>query len=135
MSKKISQDDKKNVLWSKPSIHPLNSGTINKFGSRPFTDIQSNIDGVPVQELIEKYGSPLFVISEKQQRGNSRRIQRAFSSRYPHVQFGWSYKTNYLNAVCNVFHQEGLWAEVVSEFEYEKDIGEAATDVQNELSK
>jgi diaminopimelate decarboxylase len=36
------------------------------------------------------------------------------------VQFAWSYKTNYLNAVCNVFHQEGSWAEVVSGFEYEK---------------
>jgi len=36
------------------------------------------------------------------------------------VQFGWSYKTNYLKAVCAVFHQEGAIAEVVSEFEYEK---------------
>jgi diaminopimelate decarboxylase len=38
------------------------------------------------------------------------------------VQFAWSYKTNYLNAVCNVFHQEGAWAEVVSGFEYDKAI-------------
>jgi diaminopimelate decarboxylase len=36
------------------------------------------------------------------------------------VQFAWSYKTNYINAVCNVFHQEGSWAEVVSGFEYKK---------------
>jgi diaminopimelate decarboxylase len=36
------------------------------------------------------------------------------------VQFAWSYKTNYINAVCNVFHQEGSWAEVVSGFEYNK---------------
>ena len=40
--------------------------------------------------------------------------------RYPKVQFAWSYKTNYLDAVCNVFHQEGSWAEVVSGFEYQK---------------
>ena len=38
------------------------------------------------------------------------------------VQFAWSYKTNYLDAVCNVFHQEGSWAEVVSGFEYDKAI-------------
>ncbi len=36
------------------------------------------------------------------------------------MQFAWSYKTNYLSAVCDVFHQEGSWAEVVSGFEYEK---------------
>jgi diaminopimelate decarboxylase len=36
------------------------------------------------------------------------------------VRHGWSYKTNYLNAVCSILHQEGSWAEVVSEFEYQK---------------
>jgi diaminopimelate decarboxylase len=36
------------------------------------------------------------------------------------VQFAWSYKTNYINAVCNIYHQEGSWAEVVSGFEYQK---------------
>ena len=46
----------------------------------------------------------------------------AFSSRYPKVQFAWSYKTNYLDAVCRVFHREGSWAEVVSGFEYDKAI-------------
>ncbi len=38
----------------------------------------------------------------------------------PKVQFAWSYKTNYLDAVCRVFHSEGSWAEVVSGFEYDK---------------
>jgi len=32
----------------------------------------------------------------------------------------WSYKTNYLGAVCSILHQEGETAEVVSDFEYEK---------------
>jgi diaminopimelate decarboxylase len=36
------------------------------------------------------------------------------------VTFGWSYKTNYLNAICKIFHDEGAIAEVVSHFEYEK---------------
>jgi diaminopimelate decarboxylase len=39
------------------------------------------------------------------------------------VQFAWSYKTHYNNAVCNIFHQEGSWAEVVSGFEYKKALG------------
>ncbi|HHL18542.1 MAG TPA: diaminopimelate decarboxylase, partial [Thiothrix sp.] len=36
------------------------------------------------------------------------------------IDYGWSYKTNYLNTVCSILHQEGAWAEVVSIFEYEK---------------
>ncbi|ERP30710.1 alanine racemase [Chitinivibrio alkaliphilus] len=44
----------------------------------------------------------------------------SFSTQYPNVQFAWSYKTNYLNAICSIFHQEGSIAEVVSGFEYEK---------------
>jgi diaminopimelate decarboxylase len=42
------------------------------------------------------------------------------SNRYQPVIHAWSYKTNYLNAVCATLHQEGSWAEVVSVFEYDK---------------
>ena len=73
-----------------------------------------------VKDLIEKYGSPLFVMSEMKIRENQRNAYRVFKNRYPKVQFAWSYKTNYLGAVCSVFHQENSWAEVVSEFEYDK---------------
>jgi diaminopimelate decarboxylase len=69
---------------------------------------------------MSQHGSPLFVISEKQLRENARALLRAFRTRYPRVRYGWSYKTNYLNAVCAILHQEGAWAEVVSNFEYEK---------------
>ncbi|WP_428826704.1 hypothetical protein ACLIKD_00390 [Azonexus sp. IMCC34842] len=78
------------------------------------------IDGIPVAELVEKFGSPLFVFSEHQIREKARHLREAFKSRYPNTSFAWSYKTNYLAAVCQVFHQEGWIAEVVSDFEYEK---------------
>ncbi len=80
------------------------------------------IDGVAVASLMEQYGSPLFVISEKTIRQTYQKALKAFRMRYPKVQFAWSYKTNYLDAVCNIFHQEGSWAEVVSGFEYRKAI-------------
>jgi diaminopimelate decarboxylase len=83
---------------------------------RPF----DKIDGVSVDDLAAEHGSPLFVFSESTLRANYRAAYRAFSDRYPKVQFAWSYKTNYLNAICNVFHSEGSIAEVVSDFEYEK---------------
>jgi diaminopimelate decarboxylase len=108
------------LKYEHPIIRKMNTGFMNKFGSRadnePVTQIESN----PVSSLIKKYGSPLFVISEKQIRRNFQNASRIFKTRYPKVQFAWSYKTNYINAVCNIYHQEGSWAEVVSGFEYNK---------------
>lgn len=106
--------------WIKPSITPLRSGLLNKAGAIRHTIWRDNIDGVPIKALLEKYGSPLFAISEHTLRQNAKRFHNAFQSRYPKVIFGWSYKTNYLGAVCSILHQEGSLAEVVSKFEYEK---------------
>lgn len=106
--------------YERPVLKPLNTGIMNKFGSRTDYAPMTHIDGVAVKDLIARHGSPLFVISEKKIRENYRNAKRAFETRYPKVQFAWSYKTNYLNAVCNVFHQEGSWGEVVSRFEYDK---------------
>lgn len=79
-----------------------------------------DIDGIPVSRLIEDFGSPLFVFSEHTIREKARRLREAFKSRYPDTRFAWSYKTNYLNAICQILHQEGWMAEVVSDFEYHK---------------
>ena len=92
----------------------------SKFGLKPTLKPIEKIDGVPVSELLEKYGSPLYVVSEQTIRETYREAKQAFETRYPKVQFAWSYKTNYLNAVCKIFHQEGSWAEVVSGMEYDK---------------
>lgn len=111
------------LRYERPVIKKLNAGLMNKYGMRTDSQPVTHIDGVGVKDLVSKYGSPLFVLSEKQIRWNYQNALRAFKTRYPKVQFAWSYKTNYLNAVCNVFHQEGSWAEVVSIFEYKKAIG------------
>ena len=102
-----------------PLVQRLGSEPSNPFrlGASPHC---SAIDGVAVSALASEHGSPLFVFSEAQLRAKIREAQAAFSRRYPDVRFAWSYKTNYLNAICRLFHQEGAIAEVVSEFEYEK---------------
>ncbi len=109
-------------LYERPVITKHYSGFMNKFGSAPVSQYKSDIEGVQIKDLATEYGSPLFVLSEKKIRDNQRKAYRVFNTRYPKVQFAWSYKTNYLQAVCNIFHQEGSWAEVVSEFEYDKAI-------------
>jgi diaminopimelate decarboxylase len=108
------------LKYEHPIIKKMNTGLMNKFGTRTECEPVTQIEGIPVNSLISQYGSPLFVISEKQIRRNFQNATRIFKTRYPKVQFAWSYKTNYINAVCNIFHQEGSWAEVVSGFEYNK---------------
>jgi diaminopimelate decarboxylase len=111
------------IRYERPFIHKMNTGLMNKFGTKTENEPVTHIESVPVKAMLNEYGSPLFVISEKQIRRNMQNAKRIFKTRYPKVQFAWSYKTNYMNAVCRIFHQEGSWAEVVSGFEYDKAIG------------
>lgn len=121
MSNTLSPTGHSKKVWEPPFIQPHRLGEINKFGHyRQNNDYSENIFGIPAEELLSKYGSPLYVTSESKLRSNIQKIARAFQSRYSPVVHGWSYKTNYLGAICNILHQEGSWAEVVSRFEYEK---------------
>jgi len=108
--------------YEKPVITKLQSTLMNKFacGGAASQRVRTEIDGVAVEELTSKYGSPLFVFSEQALRRKANQIKTAFATRYPNVTCGWSYKTNYLKAICAILHQEGSIAEVVSEMEYEK---------------
>jgi len=109
------------VKYEKPTINKIEFAMASKYGSPMKTQkIRTEIDGVSVNELTQKYGSPIFVFSQRQIEEKYNTLYSAFSSRYPDVTFGWSYKTNYLNEICKVFHNLGSIAEVVSEFEYQK---------------
>jgi len=110
------------IRYERPVIKKLETGMPNKFGTRAEYEPMTHIGGVAVNDLIKEYGSPLFVLSEATIRSTIKKARKAFETRYPKVQFAWSYKTNYLNAICSIFHQEGSWAEVVSGFEYDKAI-------------
>jgi diaminopimelate decarboxylase len=97
------------------------------FDAMPFKEI----DGFSIEGLLEKFGSPLYVISEKTLRNKFREFREAFVSRYPNTTIAYSYKTNYLSAVCAILTQEGAWAEVVSGFEYDiaEDLGIPGTQI------
>lgn len=107
-------------LYELPSIVRNNVGIMNKVGRRADLSEQGQIDGVSIETLCREYGSPLFVFSERRLRAKIREARSAFSRRYPNARLAWSYKTNYLDAVCAIHHQEGSLAEVVSGMEYEK---------------
>jgi len=108
--------------YEKPMIRKLQTGSMNKFAgvNTLHRRIKTEIAGVNVEDLVTQFGSPLFVYSEKTLRRKFRSVKNAFTTRYPDVTFGWSYKTNYLKAICAIFHQEGAMAELVSKMEYDK---------------
>lgn len=109
-------------IFERPTITKLTPGVPSKHGVGTAVAPMPFIDGVRVDDLMEKYGSPLYIFSERSIRKAMEDIKRAFNIRYQKVQMAWSYKTNYLDSICSVFHQEGSWAEVVSGFEYDKAI-------------
>jgi len=122
------------LRYERPAIQKMSTGLMNKFGTRTENVPVTHIESVPVKNLLKEYGSPLFVISEKQIRRNIQNATRIFKTRYPKVQFAWSYKTNYMDAVCQIFHQEGSWAEVVSGFEYEKALNNGVLGIKSFLT-
>lgn len=114
-----------------PGIERNSAGNTNKFGAKSVVRYKDNIDGIPVAKLVESFGSPLIVLSEKQMRRQHRRLLDVMQMNYPRVEMAWSYKTNYLGAVCSIYHQEGSKAEVVSGMEYQmaKRLGVAGADI------
>ena len=53
-------------MYEKPTINRVDFAMASKYGSPLKTQkIRSEIDGINVHELIKKYGSQLFVFSER----------------------------------------------------------------------
>jgi len=102
-----------------PNIERNSAGNMNKYGAKSVVNFMDKIDGVSIRDMIETFGSPLIVLSEKQMRKRYRRLHDVMKMHYPNIEMAWSYKTNYLGAVCSIFHQEGAKAEIVSGMEYE----------------
>ncbi len=76
------------------------------------------IDYKLLKNLDEKYGTPFYVMNPDKYRSNIESFLNAFKKRYEKVIAGYSFKTNYVPALCKIAMQEGLMAEVVSEMEY-----------------
>lgn len=105
--------------YQKPTIARRKMGISSKFVENPESKFQDRIEDIPITQLVEQYGSPLFVYSYRKLKSIYETAYRAFSKRYPKVHFAWSYKTNYLQAICKAYHNLGSRAEVVSEWEYD----------------
>lgn len=103
--------------YEPPIIVKQTLGGMNKFGARPALQVRDRFETLPVVSLVEQYGSPLFLFSERILRERTRELRDQLALRFARFTMAWSYKTNYLGAICRVLHQEGAWAEVVSGLE------------------
>jgi diaminopimelate decarboxylase len=84
-------------------------------------DVQADghlaLHGHDLVAIAREFGTPLHVVDSVRLRRNFERFERAFSSRYPAVAIGYSYKTNPLPGALRVLHDCGAYAEVISHFE------------------
>lgn len=118
----MRSDMREKKVYERPLLKSIESSMPGKAGMPASVSVVSEIDGVSLELLASKNGTPLFVFSEMQIRSNIKKARQAFLTRYKSVAFAWSYKTNYLSSICRLFHEEGSWAEVVSGMEYQKAI-------------
>ena len=104
--------------WEAPRIEPLTFTSVGKHLAADVLPGKGFADIPDIGGLLAEYGSPLFVVSESALRGLIRSFQATFQADGIDTQIAYSYKTNYLPAICSIMHEEGAWAEIVSGMEY-----------------
>jgi len=105
--------------YEPPRLTPLTFTAVSKHLTADVGSVGEFDDAYDAAALVKEFGSPLFVISESALRGLYRNFRDIFTEPGIDTRIAYSYKTNYLPAVCAVLHEEGAWAEVVSGMEYE----------------
>lgn len=71
-------------------------------------------DGCDTVALAEKYGTPLYVYSETELRGQCRALREQFIDKYENTRVAYASKAFCTIAMCQLMEQEGLAMDVVS---------------------
>jgi len=108
----------KKIKYEAPNIELIQISTIGKHSilNMGTSSVFEEVDDI--EKLLNKYDSPLFLLSEKKLRSKYNEFKDAFTEEGIETIIGYSYKTNYLPALCSILKQEGAWAEVVADMEY-----------------
>jgi diaminopimelate decarboxylase len=72
------------------------------------------VDGVATNTLVEKFDTPLYVISERRIRDNYKRLNQALTRHYEKVKLFYAAKANSNLAVLKILETEGANLDVVS---------------------
>ena len=79
-----------------------------------FIGDQIAIGEIPVTQLAEQYGTPLYVYDEQKIRQNFRKVSNAFSKYYPDFKMFFAVKACNNPAIVNILRQEGAGADCAS---------------------
>ncbi len=71
------------------------------------------LDELDLVELADRYGTPIFIISEIRIREKYRQLYCAFKSCYEKILLTYSIKANFITAVVRILGQEGAGADVL----------------------
>lgn len=71
-----------------------------------------------ISELVNRFGSPLYIFDEGGFSENAVQLQKAMTSFYGNYRIAYSFKTNYTPYICAAAKRLGAFAEVVSGMEY-----------------
>lgn len=84
-----------------------------------------------LQKLERQFGECFYLSDQGLFRKNLREMRDTFRRYYEKTNIAYSFKTNYMPAMCRIVREEAAYAEVVSEMEYElaKKIGFADCDI------
>jgi diaminopimelate decarboxylase len=83
----------------------------------PVAEIRNGVlyfDGVSTVELAERYGTPLYVVSETAVRGRCAAVRSAFLAKYPNTAAVYASKAFQTLDLCRIVTEEGLGLDVVS---------------------
>ena len=72
-----------------------------------------------LNKLAQTLGESFYILDVEKFRNNFVKLKNAFCQIYPKTEIAFSYKTNYIPQLCKVVRDEGGFAEVVSEMEYD----------------
>ena len=106
------------------SFKPRFSSLINHhFSKEAFPKPKINptkktFESVPIDNLVSKYKSPLFIISQRLLEDKLTTIRQLIHKHYQPVTLAYSVKTNNLSSLLAFYQFQGIHAEVVSGSEY-----------------
>ncbi|MDN7226407.1 hypothetical protein QWY22_14915 [Planococcus liqunii] len=77
------------------------------------------IDFERLKEISDIHGDSFYLLDSKKFEQNYKELQKAFRDIYSNTYIAYSYKTNYIPKLCKIVNENGGFAEVVSDMEYQ----------------
>ncbi len=75
------------------------------------------IDGISYERIVQKYDTPVFLFSKKRFEENISTLKAAFKQFFPSFKLAFAFKANTVLPILKIAAQNGLLAEVMSDFE------------------